>query len=71
MQNTKERYSKEKTAEYYLKNKEATKKSQGSIIKTCHEKKKTRLKSTKESINNWLSIKKKHYRINEPCFCSI
>ena len=36
------------------------KKSQESIIKTCHKKKKTRLKSTKEkSIKNWFSIKKK------------
>ena len=66
LQKAKERYSKEKAAEYYLKNKEATKKSQGSIIKTCHKKKKTRLKSTKEKgIKNWFSIKKKRYKINK------
>ena len=60
LQKAKERYSKEKAAEYDAQNKESIKKSQGSIIKTCHKKKKTRLKSTKEKdINNWLSIKKK------------
>ena len=59
LQKAKERYSKEKTAEYYLQNKEAIKKSQEKVIKTCHRKKKTRLKSTKEkSIKNWFSIKK-------------
>ena len=60
LQKAKERYSKEKASEYDAQNKESIKKSQGSIIKTCHKKKKTRLKSTKEKdINNWLSIKKK------------
>ena len=44
LQKAKERYSKEKAAEYYLENKEAmTKKS-----KTFQKKKKTRLKSIKE-----------------------
>ena len=43
LQKAKERYSKEKVAEYYLKSKEAIKKSQEIIIKTCHKKKKTRL----------------------------
>ena len=58
LQKAKERYSKEKAAEYYAQNKEA--KSQESIIKTCHKKEKTRLKSTKEkNIKNWFSIKKK------------
>ena len=37
------------------------KKSQESVIKTCHKKKKTRLKSTKEKkFKNWCGIKKKH-----------
>ena len=44
----KENYSKEKTAEYYKQNKEAIKESQESAIKTCHKKKKTRLKSIKK-----------------------
>ena len=60
LQKTKEKYSKEKAAGYYLKNKEAIKKSHKCIIKTCHKKKKTRLKSIKEKgIKNWFSIKKK------------
>ena len=59
LQKAKEKYSKEKAAEYYAQNKEA-KKSQESVIKTFHTKKKTRLKSTKEkNIKNWFSIKKK------------
>ena len=47
LQKAKERYAKEKAAEYYFKNKE-TMKSQDSVTKICHKKKKTRLKSTKE-----------------------
>ena len=42
LQKAKERYSKEKAAEYYSKNKEAIKKEQEIVIKPCHEKKKTR-----------------------------
>ena len=47
LQKAKERYSKEKAAEYYVENKEAIKKV-GIDTKTCEKKKKTRLKSTKE-----------------------
>ena len=51
LQKAKEKYSKEKAAEYYLKNKEAIKEKL---------KKKTRLKSTKQKgIKNWFNIKKK------------
>ena len=58
LQKAKERYSKEKAAEYFAQNKEAIKEK--SVIKTCHKKKRTRLRSTKEkSIKNWFSIKKK------------
>ena len=48
LQKVKERYSKEKAAEYYLENKEAIKKKSRDQYKTCQKKKKTRLKSTKE-----------------------
>ena len=48
LQKAKERYSKEKTVEYYLQNKEVKKKSQRIDTKTCQKEKKTRLKSTKE-----------------------
>ena len=34
----------------------------------CHYKKKARLKSTKKSIENWFSIKKKRYKLNNFCF---
>ena len=45
----------------YAKNKEAMKeKNQESVITTCHKKKKTRLKSTKEKrTKNWFNIKNK------------
>ena len=39
LQKAKQKHSKEKAAEYYKQNKEAIKKSQESVIKTCHEKK--------------------------------
>ena len=59
LQKAKERYSKEKAAEYYLQNKEAIKKSQRIDTKTCQKKKKARLKSTKEKyICNWFSTKR-------------
>ena len=59
LQKAKERYSKEKAAEYYLQNKEAIKEKSRERYKTCHKKKKTRLRRTKEkSIKNWFSIKK-------------
>ena len=52
-QKAKEKYSKEKAAEYYKQNKE-------SVIKTCHKKKKIRLKGIKEKyIKNCLNIYKK------------
>ena len=71
MQKVKERYSKEKAAEYYLLNKEAIKESQRIDPKTCQKKKKTRLKNTKEKDTNyWFSTKEKHYKINEICFFS-
>ena len=51
LQKAKERYFKEKPAEYYSQNKGAIKKSQGSGTKTYHKKKKTRLKSIKKTIS--------------------
>ena len=48
LQKAKDSYSKEKAAEYFLKNKEAIKKSQRIDTKTCQKKKKIRLKSIKE-----------------------
>ena len=68
LQKAKEGCSKEKAAEYYFKNKEAIKEKSREQWKTCHKKKKTRLKSTKKSVKNWFSIKKKYYKINNFCF---
>ena len=48
LQKTKERYSKEKAAEYYLRNKEAIKKRQEIVIKTYRRRRKTKLKSIKK-----------------------
>ena len=60
MQKTKEKYSKEKAAEYYAQNKEAIKEKSRERYKNLSQEKKTRLKSTKEKdIKNWFSIKKK------------
>ena len=49
LQKATEKYSKEKAAEYFKQNKEAIKKSQKSIRKTGHKKKKTRLESIKQT----------------------
>ena len=59
-QKAKEKYSKEKVAEYYAQNKEAITQKSRVLIKTCHKKIKTRLKGIKEkNIKNWFNIKKK------------
>ena len=52
LQKAKERYSKEKAAEYYKQNKEVKKKSLEIVIETFQKKKKTKLKSIKRSIKN-------------------
>ena len=47
------------------KTKKLEKKSQESVIKTCHKKKRARLRSIREkSIKNWFSVKKKRSKIN-------
>ena len=59
LQKANQKFSKEKAAEYYKRNKEAIKKSQESVIKTCHKKKKTKLKSIKKrNIKNEFNMKK-------------
>ena len=60
LQKAKERYSKEKAAEYYAQNKEAIKEKSREHYKNLFKKKRTRLKSTKEkNSKNWFSVKKK------------
>ena len=59
LQKAKEKYSKEKAAEYYKQNKEAIKEKSRGCYKNLLQGKKTRVKSTKEkNIKNWFSIKK-------------
>ena len=48
LQKAKDRYSKEKAAEYYLKNKEAIKEKSRNWYKNLSKEEKTRLKSIKE-----------------------
>ena len=61
LQKAKEKYSKEKAAEYYKQNKEAIKEKSRERYKNLSQEEKTRLKITKEkNIKNWFSIKKKH-----------
>ena len=61
LQKAKERYSKEKAAEHYLKNKEAIKEMARDCYKKLpEEKKKAKLKSIKKrGIKNWFIVKKK------------
>ena len=59
LQKAKEKYSKEKAAEYYAKNKEAIKEKSREHYKNLSQEKRTRLKSIKEkNIKNWFNIKK-------------
>ena len=55
----KERDSKKKLLSIMHKTKKLSKKSQDSVIKTCHKKKKTRLKSTKEKVSRIGPIQKR------------
>ena len=60
LQNAKERYSKEKAAEYYLQNKEAIKEKSRERYKNLSEEEKDKIKQyQKKDIKNWLTIKKK------------
>ena len=60
LQKAKEKYLKEKAAEYYTQNKKTIKEKPRERYKNLLQKKKTRLKSIKEKvIKNWFSIKKK------------
>ena len=58
LQKAKEKYSKEKAAEYYKQNKEAIKEKSRERYKNLSQEKKTRLKSIKKNTKNWFNIKK-------------
>ena len=60
LQKAKERYSKEKAAEYYLKNKEAIKEKSRERYKNLSQEEKDKIKEyQRKNIKNWFSIKKK------------
>ena len=59
LQKAKERYSKEKAAEYYLKNKDAIKEKSKEQYENLSNTKKDKIKNyQRKSIKNWFSIKK-------------
>ena len=63
LQKAKERYSKEKAAEYYLQNKEAIKEKSRECYKNLSEEEKNKIKEyqkkKKKDITNWFSTEKK------------
>ena len=60
LQKAKERYSKEKAAEYYLQNKEAIKEKSREHYKNLSQEEKDKIKEyQRKNIKNWFSIKKK------------
>ena len=60
MQKAKERHSKEKAAEHYLKNKEPIKEKSREFYKKLSQEEKDKTKEyQRKSIKNWFSIKKK------------
>ena len=57
LQKAKEKYSKEKAAEYYLQNKEAIKEKAKERYRNLPQEKKTKLESIrKKNIRNWFNI---------------
>ena len=56
LQKAKEKYSKEKAAEYYAKNKEAIKEKSRERYKNLSQEKETRLKSIKKKLSRICSI---------------
>ena len=60
LQKAKERYSKEKAAEYYAQNKEAIKEKSRERHKNLSQEEKDKIKEyQRKNIKNWFSIKKK------------
>ena len=60
LQKAKEKYSKEKAAEYYAQNKEAIKEKSREHYKNLSQKEKDKIKEyQRKNIKDWFSIKKK------------
>ena len=61
MQKVKEKYSKEKAAEYYAQNKEAIKEKSRERYKNLSQEKKDNIKEyQRKNIKNWFNMEKKH-----------
>ena len=72
MQKTKEKYSKEKAAEYYSQSKEAIKEKSKSWCKNLSKEEKDKIKEYQERRYQQRSnTEKKHYKINEFYFCLV
>ena len=69
LQKAKEKYSKEKAAEYYKQNKEATKEKSRECYKNLSQEEKGKIKQyQRKNIKNWFGIKKRRSKINNFCF---
>ena len=72
LQKAKERYSKEKAAEYYVENKEAIKEKSKNGYKDFPEEEKNKIKEYQRRRHQQLiQYKKEVLKINEFCFCSV
>ena len=70
LQKEQERYSKEKTAEYYLKNKEAIKEKSKNQYKSLSKKDKIK-EYKKTDTRNQFCRKTRHHKVNKLCFCCV
>ena len=72
LQKAKERYSKEKAAEYYLQNKEAIKENSKNEYKNQPKEEKDKIKEyQRRRYQQLIQYKKEVLKINEFCFCSV
>ena len=69
LQRAKERYSKEKAAKYYLKNKKAIKGKSNNLYKNLSIEEKDKIKEyQRKDISNWFRTKNKHYKVHDLLF---
>ena len=72
LQKAKERYFKEKAAEYYLQNKEAIKKKPKNRYKSLSKEEKDKIEEyQRKRYHQLFQYKKKHYKVKKLCFCSL
>ena len=72
LQKAKEKYSKEKAAEYYSQNKEAIKGKPKNQYKKLPKKEKDKIKEyQRKRYQKLIHYKKKRYKMNDFCFCLV